>query len=420
MKKQTQIGVFTGIIVLASASIITTTSYFRNNNSKSNNLATENSVTTEVVNEVSSVDNELTVTNTELIISTENETEVAEAIFIEEETQNTEALDNTEVETEVATEVDILTSQDDYGFYRYCPVGIRTEDNSLNVFYCKNVEYGVIRDSIYNAELIETGQLKNEHVVLSPSASGWDSVHVCDPSIVKGAFQYAGYTYSYLMAYLGCNTTDSQRNQIGLAVSDSLTGGWIKCDSINPIIQCNYDSSHSEFQWGVGQPCLINMNQNGLVTLFYTSGTWNLTCTYAVNIDFSQASPVVSGVIQVSNSGTGDFISNGDFSYSNGALYLCCDTHPFGGSTLSVVSDKESIYSASWDGNLSTLQSIVWTPVTKIGYDTTGHGKNHNSGFVRNVYGYGDDSEVLVTVADEKSTFTDSLWTYKIQYIKTR
>lgn len=91
------------------------------------------------------------------------------------------------------------------GFYRYCPATL-VEGGVRHVFYCKNTTANQIVDSIYHATVDAAGNLSGESAVLDPADStgtAWDSYHVCDPSVIKGAFVYNGHTYTYLMAYLG-------------------------------------------------------------------------------------------------------------------------------------------------------------------------------------------------------------------------
>ena len=65
----------------------------------------------------------------------------------------------------------------------------------------------------------------DETIVLSPSASGvWDDKHNCDPSVIKGTFEYNDTNYSYLMAYLGCTEAISTISVLQLQTHPQVLG----------------------------------------------------------------------------------------------------------------------------------------------------------------------------------------------------
>lgn len=303
------------------------------------------------------------------------------------------------------------------GIYNYCPTSIDYGNNTGIVAYCTNTRSSVVVDSIA-VRGITNGQAGAQSIILSPTPGAWDSAHVCDPSIVAGNFTYNGTAYTYLMAYLGCNTLDNQMNQVGFAVSNSPTSGWVKCDAVNPVVRHSYDASQPGFQWGVGQPSLINLDGQGNILLFYTSGTYNETCTYVQQLNVSDINNIVNnGTAKVTNNGTGDFISNGDFAAYGNDLYVACDTHPFAAGVLGNISNTESIYKMSLSSlyDLNGMANGTWELVTRIGGETTGHTKNHNGCFVTNAYGsLTENTTALVTVADELGDFASSLWTYRV------
>ncbi len=87
---------------------------------------------------------------------------------------------------------------EDY-FYNYCP-SLKVENNEMNVFYCTNKEWANVTDYVgYRKGRIENGSLKfkDESLVISPTPDTWDQRHTCDPSVIKGEFQYDGETYEY-------------------------------------------------------------------------------------------------------------------------------------------------------------------------------------------------------------------------------
>lgn len=303
------------------------------------------------------------------------------------------------------------------GIYNYA-ASVISSGGTEHVFYCSNRKSTVVTDYIcYRQCTMQsdgTYVYSDKQTVLKPTSGTWDGTHVCDPSVIQGSFSYNGSSYCYLMAYLGCNTTNSQENKIGLAVSNSLSGGWTKI-AANPIISIPYDTAHADaFQWGVGQPSILSIDGGGNVLICYTQGTWNLTSQIASVWNLSDLNnPVCLGSATVSNNGTGDFISNADFAYSSGTLFLICDKHPFSAGTLSNVSDVSAVYSTSISnlGDPNQFASCTWSPVATIGI----YSKNHNAAFFRDGYGNLASRNVLYTKADQLGTFADSLWTYRLK-----
>ncbi len=112
-------------------------------------------------------------------------------------------------------------------YYNYCPSVMELEDGSRYTYYCTNGTSGNITDYIAVRKGTPNGDGSYawgaEKTVLAPTAGTWDSRHVCDPSVIAGEFSYNGTEYSYLMAYLGCDT-DFNNNEIGLAVANSPEG----------------------------------------------------------------------------------------------------------------------------------------------------------------------------------------------------
>jgi hypothetical protein len=275
--------------------------------------------------------------------------------------------------------------------YKYCPTSING-----TVLYCSNeATPGQVKDGIY------IGGSR----VLTTSSGSWDSVQVCDPTVIQGDFYYQGSNYCYLMAYLGCATYDCTANEVGLAVSNNLWS-WTKVGRA-------IGAAHDGF-WGVGQPSLISYNGN--IILFYTSGTASCTTTYArqllsTNLD----SILLSDAARITV--PGDFVSNADFAFSGNTLYMTCDTHPFPSGSLNFISGVQSVYSGTWDGTLSGLSSIGWSKVAAIGGETTGHKRNHNGCFVRDGYGGLSSRAIYVSVADEVGNWSANLYTYRFMRV---
>lgn len=310
-----------------------------------------------------------------------------------------------------------LFTEKSEGIYNYCP-SVMINNNEIHTYYCSNINSYEISDHIFyrkSYKSFDETYLYTEKIpVLTPSETGWDSVHVCDPSIISGNFQYQEENYKYLMSYLGCNTLNNQQNQIGIAVSKYPDKNWIKVQEINPIIKCNYNSNFkNQFQWGVGQASIINLKNNKIL-FFYTEGTYNRTDTKVELWDLSNLNnPQQIFKTNLSNNGMNDFISNADFAIKDSTLYMICDTHPFTGKLLNNISDVSTIYTTEISdfANSNNYSSCTWSKLNKI----SSFQKNHNAGFFRDEFGNLKEQKILYTSAFEQWDFTSSLWTYRLK-----
>lgn len=304
------------------------------------------------------------------------------------------------------------------GIYNYCPSILVNDD--INIFYCSSINSNEIKDYICYRKVNNENNgyyYTSKKIVLSPSGntSDWDSVHVCDPSVIYGDFNYNGTNYHYLMAYLGCNSLDNQNNQIGLALSNSIDSNWIKLQN-NPFISYNYGTSQNSFQWGVGQPSLINVGNNN-VLIFYTKGTWNLTCEIVELWNLSDLNnPIKLGEAMMKNPNN-NFISNADFALQGTTLYMVCDKHPFDNGILNNIPNESNIYRTNIDLNniISSLQNCSWEQIFNINSNITSHKRNHNIGFFKDSYGNLVQNSVLYTIGDEINDFSSSLYTYRLK-----
>lgn len=324
-------------------------------------------------------------------IETKNENETTDKEKTKPQKSASENTKNINTETEEETETECTeTVEEVKQIYKYCPTAING-----TILYCSNESNpGEIKDGIY------LGGTK----VLSTTEGSWDSAQVCDPSVISGNFAFNGCSYTYLMAYLGCTTYDSTNNEIGLAVSNDLYN-WVK---VGKIISCAGDSF-----WGVGQPSVMNVNGDGNIYLFYTSGTAAKTTTYVQSLNCSDLNNIVlQGTAEITTAY--DFISNADFAYNtaDGCLYMTCDTHPFGGTSLNFISDKQTIYKATWDKSFDSLNSLDWQIETTIGIEKTGYMKNHNACFSRDGYGNLFGRTIYTSIASEVGDFMQNLCTY--------
>ena len=328
------------------------------------------------------------------------------------------------------------------GFYRYCPSAVDS-DGVRHVFYCRKKNAYSVVDYIYHATISQAGTIAGETVVLSPADStgtAWDSYHVCDPSVIAGRFWYNGRYYRYLMAYLGVkgkpgdSTSDGAKcinNKVGLAVSDSLSEGWVRMGS-DCVVATGMPS-----QWGVGQPSVVSLDGAGKVALFYAGdyGTRMLvldfgdsaaaTASLRVHTGNEGAAVSTKGISDLKGAlASGMTITNGDFAWNHktGYLYLSVDTpdrydswYDDGGYYL-YITKAVTIYRVHLD-ELSTESIAVagWEKMCRIypddlASDFRSSFRVHNSGLARTAGGELAEKIVFASVAHLEN---NALYTYR-------
>lgn len=313
------------------------------------------------------------------------------------------------------------------GIYNYCPSVMQTDENTAYIYYCTNKTSKNVTDYIGCRKGTKNAQGKwswsAESIVLSPGTktlftSKWDSRHACDPSVVAGSFKYNGEQYSYLMAYLGCTSNDSQDNKIGLAVARSPEGPFTKVGDA-PFIDFEYDGSKDIWEWGVGQPSIINIDKKGRIMMFYTRGDRNGTRTIVEEWDLSDLSaPQRKSRSKLSTKGLknlnggGDIINNADFVYDpvNRRYYAVSDCHPNPSGEPDYISSHFRVNYFDYSGSFT---SFTWKEIATVGNTQTGFARNHNTGILRDSYGHLPDKylSVFYTVS---VTGSDCLWSYRI------
>lgn len=315
----------------------------------------------------------------------------------------------------MSTNTNVYVNKPEGKWYTYCPVAVKN-GNSTTTFYCKNGVEGQIVDYIYSTTKAPK-QKTRSRIALQPSndPERFDSVHVCDPTVVSGKYTYQNKSYKYAMFYLGSQTLDNQCNRIGVALSNNLNGKFIKPEN-KVVIDYVYDNERPDvFQWGAGQPSAISLG-NGKVLLFYTKGDASGTDTYASLIDMASIEDIqILWTAKFSSEGAGSFISNADFAYDSEEkrLYMVCDKRPFADGTLNIVADTSVLYFADTELDMESLESCTWNFMRNIDVSVTGHKRNHNCGFIRDTAGFvSGKPPVLCTVAD------NSLWEYRIKLIE--
>lgn len=328
--------------------------------------------------------------------------------------------------------------------YNYCPT-IFIENGVQHVYYCANKDEGNVTDYVsYRKGTIDGMNISytEPQYLVSPGTMGhWDSRHACDPSVVKGQFKFHGESYSYLMAYLGCVTSDCTRNETGIAVAKAPEGPWIKCDfkldgttKINPIVPYT-DFQVNTNNWGTGQPSLFSVDKKGKVILFTTVGASNGTFTNVREYDFSnideyqlvrEQTVIMSDGIKGTVAGA-NFINNGDFGYDpiNKRVILAKPRQYFDSKAPGVANIIDVYYLEDTEGTkvgdvlfAGNNTAKVWKQIGYIDQELTGFLKNHNTGLITDEYGYIDATKnvgVAFTRSDEETNgIWSSLSTYRI------
>lgn len=310
--------------------------------------------------------------------------------------------------------------------YNYCPTVIQLSRTSRYIFYCANKDSGIIRDHIYYRKgIYNKGKWTwgTKSLALSPSIGGWDSIHVCDPDVVKGEFRYDGHTYNWAMFYTGCDTLDNTHNQIGIAFSDSLDGPWIKWSG-NPLISYPRDK-----WWGVGQPSVVSLDEKGQILLFYTRGDGNGTRMVWRKIDLSNMSSLsISEETTLLRSGLSEadgsiaILHNGALAYDRekDKLYLVRDKYYFDGKSPDFISSELEV-AVTEKQNIFNF-SGPWKVLFNITPSVSGKPRNHNACIVKDSFGYVPNKgyiEVAYTIA-ETGPFPSCLWTYRIYIVKVK
>ncbi|MFT4146770.1 MAG: hypothetical protein QM644_20190 [Mobilitalea sp.] len=306
-------------------------------------------------------------------------------------------------------------------YYNYAPSYLQVSDSNRYLYYCRNSIDGIIKDSIFLRQSIkgEKGwEWKDPVLAIEPSASGWDSIHVCDPDVKQGEFTYRNHTYQFIMFYLGSDRSNNNHNQIGVALADNLEGPWVKWEQ-NPLVEYGFANF-----WGKGQPSAISLDKKGEMLLFYSSGDNNGTRMLYRVLDLSDLDVPVIGEEQLlstegltESDGSQVILHNGALAYEEKTdrFYLIRPRHPFEATTPDYISSQLQVaYTPAatiWSGAGS------WTIDGHITSEETKKARNHNSCFLTNSFGglIGGSKEYQIsfTISDINS-FPESLWSYRI------
>ena len=313
----------------------------------------------------------------------------------------------------------------DENFYNYCPTIIMEGTNTMHIYYCTNEESGIVTDHIgYRKGTLHkngTWSFSEKTIVLTPTPNTFDSAHVCDPSVIKGEFKYKGVSYTYLMAYLGVKKYDCTCNEVGLALSNSPSGPFIKYEGAfaNYYESTDYGSDGGNF-WGYGQPSLVSVDKKGQVLLFYTKGVKLGTFTYCEKWDLSNLdNPIKLNEGKLSDGGAIEILNNADFAYDpiNNRIYCIKEDHINGGyptdGGVNWIAGSNTLYYTSLsktDSFDSLFKQFTWASVGTINKSGTGFPRNHNAGILTDEYGWiisFDEVPVVYTKSDYATDYPD-------------
>lgn len=268
------------------------------------------------------------------------------------------------------------------GYYAYAPSVVRDGDTEW-IWTCHNDEFRVIEDHIYLTKRVAGSVVSTASVLQASPGPAWDSFHTCDPSVVKGRFDYAGTRYRYAMFYLGNDVDASAHNQIGVAFAVTPEGPWVKYP--DPVITTPDGTS-----WGVGQPTAISLSaDSGRVLLGYTRGDTS-TRAYVTTIDLSKPDRMrVAPERQISIAGlTGadgapDYLNGFDMALdaARKEIVVVREQHPY-------PNDNPWWIGPSVQVDRMPLKDFLrgagtWTPSGDIDEELTGFDRVHNAGLVR-------------------------------------
>ena len=346
----------------------------------------------------------------------EEETISYDGLMSKRKVNLTYSLDVNYIESSTAASGSVAFTDELFGddinknFYNYCPSIILEDNQTMHIWYCGNKDSGNVTDYIMHrvGKLQSDGSwlFSDKDIALTHGESGtWDSRHACDPSVTKGVFAYQGTTYYYLMAYLGCETSDGGDNEVGIAVSVTPNGPWKKVGNQTKAFRSYiYSTEYALYEngsryWGYGQPSVMSVDKEGKVLLFYTKGIKLGTYTYVEEWDFSNLdNPELLRETKLGDGGAIGIFNNADFAYDpvNNCIYCIKEDHingwyPSDGG-VNWISASNSIFYVSC---LSTdnefcdclFRNHSWAKVITIGKSATSFDRVHNCGIVTDSYG---------------------------------
>ena len=343
--------------------------------------------------------------------------------------QSIEFGDTLDVILKLKEDIDLTTGVDFEGIlfgesidltkrFNYAPsVLIEEKDGQMimHIWYCSNRLSGVIVDHIgYRKGVLNTSnqwEFSDESYALAPTSGTWDSRHTCDPSVIKGEFNYNDETYNYMMAYLGCTTDDYSNNETGIAIAKNPEGPWIKMDHLNPIVP--WDRDNQSGSWGTGMPSLLSVDGKGKVLLFYSNSSVGVSVDYydfnnMANPELIYTRNIVATGLTNPNGTFLNYVGLADFAYDpiQKRLYMSSYTNTKNPPDVTVtrVNSHGAVHYIDGLADMAAVveairtQSYKWQLLDFIGPEDTGYDRNHNLGLVRDAYGYTYDSNNVMVV----------------------
>lgn len=320
-------------------------------------------------------------------------------------------------------------------YYNYAPTLI-IEGDKAHLWYCTNVISAVAGDHVAYREGVKIRgkwYWGEQQIVLYPGEYGeWDCKHICDPSVIKGEFNYKGEVYNYLMSYLGCMTDGNYENAFGFALAKNPQGPWVKAPEISPLIDFyeDYGGQNGKMQWGTGQPSIVSVDKKGKVLVFYTMHTyqdngwgtmverWDFSDISNAKRDFSKYLPATG--LKQKDGKTTDSITVADFMFDpyRNCIYVGTDVHPFGNGYPSNITDVSRVARLNLTGEQvlgDTFNGgkIEWDELYQIGPLDTGRGKNTNLGFYRDPYGWlPEQNRIETCVSSAENHMVSDSWQF--------
>jgi hypothetical protein len=293
-------------------------------------------------------------------------------------------------------------------------------DGTTERYYtCHSRASGDIRDHAFLTK--RTGGIVTSSAsALGPSSAGWDSYHLCDPSVIRVNASYSGQSYSYAMFYLGNDQACSCHNQVGVAYSNSLDGPWVRYPS--PIVAFRTGEPTSD--WGAGQPSATTIDPtSGTAVLTWTEGYGGPNVGKMAMVDLDGGAPVLSGIHDITTAGlvdangNPDDLNNFDIVYSpqRDRFYMVRERHPYPTTSPNYISTAVQILSLP--GSDMWNSTGTWTVEGSIDGSLSGAARTHNPGFLRTQYGTLPNESEITVVYTTATLDPDSLWSYALSRV---
>jgi hypothetical protein len=270
------------------------------------------------------------------------------------------------------------------GIYSYAP-SIVSFSGERYMWSCHNHDPFVVRDDIVMTKW-QNGRQVEDRSVLTHSFFGWDSFHICDPSVMRSEIVFNKAAYHWVMFFLGNDVNRSARNQIGVALAQTIEGPWEKLTQ--PVLAHTEDGG-----WGIGQPSALPLDGKGKFLVLYSGAG-----LHAATVDLSDLSHIViSDPVAVTMKGLESLaqfdpahrasISNIDTAYGpdHKRIYAVADVHTGEKQYPSFITSRLVVMSI--DAEDLAHGGGEWRIEATIGPEVTGFPRNHNAGLVRDADG---------------------------------